>query len=99
MLNNWYIPVAIIRFTPNAHWAMALRGEYFKDRNGVIFRTSTTGGFTTLAGSLNIDYLPESNLTFRLEGRYLNSKERMFLNRGAPANNNTALTFSAAVGL
>ena len=31
-------------------WAVALRGEYYSDENGVIIATGTTNGFKTIGG-------------------------------------------------
>lgn len=97
-LNKWYTPVAILRITPNGKWAIALRGEYFSDENGVIIGTGTANGFKTAGGSINIDYLPQPNVALRLEGRYLNSKDAIFTKEGLVRDNNTAITFSTAIG-
>lgn len=98
-LNRWYTPVGILRFTPNSNWAFALRGEYFSDENGVIIGTGTQNGFKTLGGSVNVDYLPQPNVALRLEFRRLDSKDAIFVKDGHAQNRNTALAFSAAVGL
>lgn len=95
--NNWYTPVGILRITPNNKWAFALRGEYFSDENGVIISTGTSNGFKTLGTSLNVDYWPQKNTVLRLEGRYLNSKDAIFIREGSPVDNETAITFSTAI--
>lgn len=97
-LNKWYTPVVILRITPTSNWAFALRGEYLSDENGVIIGTGTPNGFKTFGGSLNIDYLPQPNVALRLEGRYLNSKDAIFTKEGLARDNNTAITFSTAIG-
>jgi hypothetical protein len=97
-LNRWYTPVAILRYTPNSKWAMALRGEYFYDRDGVIIATGTQNGFQTLGGSFNIDYLPQSNVALRLEFRQFESRDAIFIKGNNVTNNNPAITFSAAIG-
>lgn len=96
-LNRWYTPVGILRLTPNRQWAVALRGEYFSDRNAVIISTGTPNGFKTTGASLNIDYLPQPNMALRLEGRYLNSKDDIFAKDGHARDNNTAISFSTAI--
>ncbi len=96
--NTWYTPVGILRFTPSQKWAVALRGEYFSDENGVIISTGTANGFKTIGGSLNIDYLPMKNVALRLEGRYLNSKDAIFNKDNILKDNNSAVTFSTAIG-
>lgn len=95
--NTWYSPVAILRFTPVNQWAFAVRGEYYSDENGVIIATGTPNGFKTSGVSLNADYLPVSNLALRVEGRWLKSKDEIFVKDGVRKDNSTAITFSAAV--
>jgi hypothetical protein len=95
--NTWYTPVVILRVTPDTKWAVALRAEYFSDNNGTIIRTGTPNGFKTFGGSLNIDYLPLSNVALRLEGRYFDSKDAIFSKNGTLSDNNAAITFSTAI--
>ncbi|HTN07929.1 porin [Agriterribacter sp.] len=96
--NNWYSAVGIWRYTPASQWAIAVRGEYFNDEDGVIIAAVTPNGFKTSGFSLNVDYLPVLNIALRLEGRTLNSKDNIFIKNGNPESNTTAITFSAAVG-
>lgn len=96
-LNKWYTPVAILRITPSANWAAAIRGEYFSDEKGVIIGTGTANGFKTVGGSVNIDYLPQPNVVLRIEARHLNSKDAIFTKDGVARDNNTAISFSTAI--
>ncbi len=96
-LNNWFAPVAILRYMPNSQWAYAIRGEYFSDKNGFIIGTGTPNGFRTFGGSFNIDYLPLPNVAIRLEGRLFNSKDAIFSKNNMATEKNTALTFSTAI--
>ncbi len=95
--NVWYSPVIIVRFVPVSKLAFALRSEYFKDKFGVIIPKFTTNGFDTFGASLNLDYSPTNNLLLRIEGRYFNSKDKIFLKETSLQNNNSALTFSASI--
>ncbi|RYY53492.1 MAG: porin [Chitinophagaceae bacterium] len=95
--NTWYSPVLILRYTPASKWAIALRGEYYDDQDGVIIATGTPDGFQTAGMSLNLDYLPLPNVEFRLEGRSLISGNGIFIKNGNPASSATAITCSAAV--
>jgi opacity protein-like surface antigen len=97
-LNTWYAPVAILRINPGSNWAFAFRGEYFSDANGVIIGTGTPNGFKTTGASVNVDYSPLTNVLLRLELRHLNSKDEIFEKEGANSRNNTAITFSTAIG-
>lgn len=95
--NTWFSPVGILRFTPSEKWAMALRGEYFADENGVIVASGTPNGFKTTGVSLNIDYMPATNMVLRLEGRSLSSKDAVFTKNGSPEKNNTMITMAMAI--
>lgn len=96
-MNTWYSPVAILRYTPADQWAIAVRGEYYSDERGVIISTGTPNGFKTTGLSTNIDYLPVNNLALRLEGRWLRSKDRIFVRNESRSAANAAITFSAAI--
>ncbi|RYY59345.1 MAG: porin [Chitinophagaceae bacterium] len=96
--HTWYSPVGILRYTPASKWAVALRGEYFSDKDGVIIITGTPAGFRTSGISLNLDYLPVTNVAIRLEGRTLHSEDDIFVKNERGTNNTKAVTFSVAVG-
>lgn len=96
-LNTWYAPIIILRFAPVDQWAFAVRGEYYNDEHGVIISTGTPNGFKTTGLSANIDYMPVNNISLRLEGRMLSSKDKVFMKNESGTANNAAVTFSAAV--
>jgi hypothetical protein len=95
--NTWYTPVAILRFTPNSNWAIALRGEYFNDENGVIISTGTPNGFKTFGASLNVDRSIGGHLLWRTEFRTFSSKDEIFTKNNSLQNNNSAVTTSLAL--
>ena len=96
--NTWYTPVAILRVTPSQKWAIALRGEYFRDENGVIISTGTANGFETVGLSANLDYLPAPNAVIRLEFRNLNNSDEIFSNEsGSAKRSDAAVTLAAAI--
>jgi hypothetical protein len=95
--SDWYTPVGIVRFTPNDHWAFAVRGEYYSDEDGVMISTGSPNGFKTTGFSANVDYLPMKNVALRMEGRTLSSKDNIFVKEGRPKDNNTTVTFSTAI--
>ena len=76
--NTVYSPVLIAKYSINDKWAIAARGEYYSDENGILVSTGTANGFKTTGFSLNLDYAPASNLLLRFEGRTLNSKDKIF---------------------
>jgi len=95
--NTWYTPVGIVRFTPNRNWAIALRGEYFSDKNGVIISTGTPNGFKTFGASINVDRNIGEHLLWRTEFRTFNSKDEIFVKDNILQKNNSAITTSLAL--
>jgi hypothetical protein len=93
----WFSPVIIGQVVFNDNWKSAIRAEYYQDATGVIIPTGTINGFRTTGLSLNLDYAPTENIMCRLEGRWLNSKDKVFETKTIPTNNNfiigTSLTF------
>lgn len=95
--NNWYSPVLIFQFKPTSKIRIAARGEYYSDEKGVIIATGTTNGFQTLGYSLNLDYLIRDNIMWRIEGRGLSSKDKIFLLDNKPTTENYFITTSLAI--
>ena len=95
--NIWFTPVGILRFTPNNKWAIAIRGEYFSDENGVIISTGTPNGFKTFGSSLNVDRTFGEHLLWRTEFRTFSSKDAIFIKENTSKKNNSAITTSLAL--
>ncbi|MGQ0829795.1 MAG: porin [Bacteroidota bacterium] len=95
--NTWSSPVVIIKYSFNDYWATAIRGEYYSDNKGVIIPTFTINGFQTSGTSLNIDYTPQENVMCRLEGRLLNSKDKIFEYGNKIINDNYFIAGSIAI--
>jgi len=93
----WYSPVFIAQFKPTEKIRLAGRVEYYQDQSGVIIATGTANGFKTTGFSANFDYLPASNVMFRIEARTLNSKDEIFLRNDNPSNNNVFITTALAI--
>jgi hypothetical protein len=96
-VNTWYSPVGILRYMPSANWAFAFRGEYYSDANGVIIVTGTPNGFKTTGLSFNIDFLPQSNVVLRVEGRRLSSTDAIFKKANTAKTRNYAFACAAAI--
>jgi len=95
--NTVYSPVFILRFTPDNKWAIAVRGEYYSDENGLIISTGTANGFKTFGGSVNFDRNINGNLLWRTELRTLHSKDAVFTNAKGVTDNNSVVTTSLAL--
>lgn len=93
----WYSPVIIGQYSINKAWQAAVRAEYYNDENGVIIPTGTTNGFQTTGLSLNLDYLPNQNLVWRIEGRWFNSKDSVFESTTSMTNSNFIIGTSLAI--
>ncbi len=92
--NTWYSPVIIAKFMPSEKISWSLRGEYYADKNQVIISTGTKNGFKTFGYSLNVDYLIQNNILWRIEARLLNSKDTIFESDNTLRHQNVYLTTS-----
>ena len=87
----------IVKVSFNDKWSVTGRGEYYNDENGIIIATGTENGFQTTGYSLNLDYRIRDNAVWRVEGRTLNSKDKIFIKDGEAVNTNTFVTTSLAI--
>ncbi len=95
--NTVYSPVVIVKFVPSNKWAIAVRGEYYSDANGVFIATGTPNGFKTWGASINFDRSITGNMVWRTEFRTLQSKDAVFTKAGSMTNNNSFMTTSLAL--
>lgn len=95
--NEVISPVIIAQYKFNTNWALAGRVEYYEDANGTFISTGTPKGFKTTGYSMNIEYWPISNAVLRLEGKVLDSEDKIFLRETSPVNHSSTLTASIAV--
>ncbi|GAB3923334.1 porin [Mucilaginibacter myungsuensis] len=96
-VNHVISPVAIARYQVADQWALAGRFEYYEDRNGMIIASGTSNGFRTKGYSLNVDYAPVSNAVIRLEGKFYDSKDKIFVKQQGMTNTSPLVTASFAV--
>lgn len=92
----WMTPIAILQYAPLKQFKTALRIEYYQDKNGVMIPTSTPNGFATTGVSLNFDYTPVPLISCRIEGRWLNSKDQIFVTKTGTSYNNFIIAGSIA---
>ena len=95
--NTVYSPVLIAKYSIDDKWAIAARGEYYSDENGMLISTGTPNGFKTASFSLNLDYAPASNVLVRFEGRTLNSKDKIFIKDVNAKKDDNFFTTSVAI--
>jgi hypothetical protein len=87
----------ILRYQCCDKLAIAVRGEYYNDKNGIIIATGTPNGFQTIGYSLNLDYAIRDNVLWRIEGRGLKSKDKIFSKNSGIVNINNFVTTSLAI--
>lgn len=93
--NVWYSPVLIARYALSDKVAMALRGEYYQDKNGVIIAVEDPEGFQTFGYSLNVDYRILPNLIWRTELKNMDSKGAVFTDRDGAAKRADAVAVTS----
>ncbi|WP_396192707.1 porin [Flavobacterium sp.] len=93
----WHSPVLILQHKPTAKTQIAIRGEYYQDKQDVIIATGTENGFKTSGFSANFDYLVSDNMMFRIEARNLSSKDKIFFNGETSTDTNNFVTTSLAI--
>ena len=93
----WFGPILIVQYNINNHWSAAFRYEYYDDETGIIISAGPELDFKTTGISLNLDYTPVNDVSFRVEGRWFDSQGRIFISDGSPSNSNFAMTASMAI--
>lgn len=97
--NTWFSPVIITKYAATDNLSIALRGEFYNDKDEVIVYTGSENGFQTADLSLNLDYLISENAVWRIEFRGLSSKDEIFILNDEPSNMNYFATTSLAISL
>jgi hypothetical protein len=96
-MNTWASPVLIVRYAASDKVTLAVRGEYYDDKNGVIIATGTAHGFKTTGFSINLDYAILPNVLWRIEARTLASKDAVFTRDGEPAKTDVFTSTALAI--
>lgn len=92
----WYSPVLIMRYSVSEKIKLAMRGEYYNDKNRIIIPTSNLNGLRISGISGNFDYRISKKLQFRIEGKVYSAAEREFNNN---SNENYSLTSNITLSL
>ena len=100
--DTWHTASVFLKQKLADKLSATLRGEYYYAERGVIIRSIMPGpldqDFRVAGGSLNLDYLPTSNVAFRVEGRYLNGMRGVFA-RGDNADNRSYGNVTTSIAL
>ncbi len=91
----WYSPVVIAAYQWHKRWRVAARAEYYHSPDGFIVPLPANTVLRVFSSSLNLDYKPTADIAFRIEGRYLRSRDDFFINSaGDPSQPNFFLLTS-----
>lgn len=93
----WLSPVFIGQLALTEKWTTAFRAEYYQDETGIIIPTNSPKGFQTTGFSLNLDYAPSQPVLCRIEGRLLNSEDRIFETANSTSHSNFIIAASVAI--
>lgn len=74
----WFSPVIIFRHTFSNKWKLALRSEYYNDKQQLIITTNTPNGFKVFGSSMNWDFQLNKHIIFRVEGKWFHSTDLLF---------------------
>ncbi|MCU0373716.1 MAG: porin [Chitinophagaceae bacterium] len=96
-MDAWYAPVVILQVKTGAKTAIALRGEHYNDKHGVIVSTGTPNGFSTWGYSANFDYSVSQNVLWRVEARGFTGKDATFIKNNEANRNNLFLATALAI--
>lgn len=96
---SWFTPIFIAKYALSNKYAIAIRGEFFSDKNQIIIATGTINGFQTSGSSINFDYSPTEKIMCRVEARTLISKDNIFVKQNTLVNTNMFVVGSIAVKL
>ncbi|WP_210521847.1 porin [Hymenobacter terricola] len=99
--DTWHTGAAFVKYKLADQFSTTLRGEYYYAERGVIINSIkpalTDADFRAAGGSLNLDYLPTANVAFRIEGRFLRSRDAIFQHDAGVSRNYGNLTSSIAL--
>lgn len=96
-MDTWFSPVIISRFALNDRWALAFRGEYYQDENGVIIAAGPGAAAKITGLSANLDHFLNKNVMIRVESRWLTHSEPIFVRENVATRNNMFICGSIAV--
>lgn len=94
--NKWMGTALLLQYSFSKKLAAAARGEFYRDKNGVIVSGYLPARFETTGLACNVDYHATKNFVLRAEMRSLHSKEKIFTRNNTPVQSNFSLLGYAA---
>lgn len=94
--NKWMGTAMLLQYSFAKKFAMAVRTEFYRDKNGVIISNYLPSKFETTGLAFNLDYHPTKNFVIRAEMRSLHSKNKIFVRNNEAVQSNFSLLGSAA---
>jgi hypothetical protein len=89
--------VFVFRYSPSEKFATSIRYEFYSDKNGVMINTNSLNGFETHGASINLDYIISPKVIWRIEGRMLKSRDKIFELKGHLSEYNFCILSSLAI--
>ena len=94
--NNWMGAAILLQYSFGKKLAAGVRGEFYKDKDGVIVSNYVPAKFETTGLAFNLDYHPLKYIVIRGEIRYLHAKDEIFQRNNIPVHSNFSILGSAA---
>jgi hypothetical protein len=94
--NNWMGTALLLQYSFAKRFAAGARGEFYKDKNGVIISNYLPAKFETTGLAVNLDYHPIKYMVIRGEIRYLHAKDKIFERNNSPVQSNFSILGSVA---
>ena len=94
--NKWMGTAILLQYSFAKRFAAAARGEFYKDKNGVIVSSYVPSKFETTGLAFNFDYHPLKYIVIRGEIRYLHAKDEIFQRNNMPVQSNFSILGSVA---
>jgi hypothetical protein len=96
---SWMGAALIGKLQVSEKFAIAARGEYYKDEHQVILATGTADGFDGFGASLNTDIQLTPALLWRAEYRFLQCKSPVFPSKDGLSDKSSFIVTSLALSL
>lgn len=96
-MQAWYSPVVVLQLKTSEKIWIALRGEHYNDKHGVMVASGTPNGFNTWGYSANFDYSVSQNVLWRIEARGFTGKDATFTKDNAANRHNFFLATALAI--